>query len=87
VAFVPYLVLPLLTVTLGRTNLPSLSSIYLVVGGLLQILSLALGASYVSAAYGLRLERSLLIQVVFFVVATLAFSMLQSMGAITPVWS
>jgi len=85
IVYVPFLFIPALSIA----NVGMLSSykiIYLSVVVLAQILFLILGATYVSVVYGMRFERSLLIQLIFYLIATLAFSFLQLLNLISEPW-
>jgi len=84
--FIPFLLFPLISIILVAIGVPSLNIIYLITTTLIQIISLTLGATYVSSIYGIRLERSLLIQLIFYLIATLLFSFLQFFGLVTEPW-
>ena len=85
--FVPYFVFPSVVLLAGGVTFGSLKAALVVLAIVLQGLSLALGAAYVSSTYGVRLERSLLVQLVFYVIATLVFSSLQAFGFVTEAWN
>lgn len=84
--FLPYLIFPTVAITLSSLPLPSLRLALLVVAVVIQALSLTLGATYVSSVYGMKLERSLLLQLAYYVLATLAFSSLQYTGMVAEAW-
>ena len=84
--FVPLLLFPFISIILVALVGSSLKIIYFVTTALIQLISLTLGATYVSSIYGMRLERSLLIQLIFYLIATLLFSFLQFFGLINEPW-
>jgi DNA-binding transcriptional ArsR family regulator len=85
-AYAPYLLFPLATVLFGVTGTGDLGLVYLLLAILVQGLSVILGAAYLSSTYGMRLERSLLLQLFFYVVATVTFSVLQYLGLMSDAW-
>lgn len=84
--FIPFLLFPFISIILVAIFGSSLKIIYFIAIALIQVISLTLGAAYVSSIYGIRLERSLLIQLIFYLIATLIFSSLQFFGLITEAW-
>jgi hypothetical protein len=82
VAYSPYLAFPLVSYLVGSSPLGPDRLLFLILAIVLQGLSIVLGATYMSSVFGMRLERSLLLQLVFYVVATIAYSSLQYMGLI-----
>ncbi|MDG6939710.1 MAG: helix-turn-helix transcriptional regulator [Nitrososphaerota archaeon] len=66
VVYAPYLLYPVAAVLGGQTATDAA-----LVGA--QLASIVLGSAYTSSLFGLRLERSLLVQLVFFLVSTSAF--------------
>jgi hypothetical protein len=85
VAYVPYLIIPAVA-ALGSTVAGSIGVLYLLLAILVQGLGVILGATYMSTTYGMRLERSLLLQLLFYVAATAAYSFLQYAGLMTDIW-
>jgi hypothetical protein len=86
VVYIPYLVFPLATSIFGPTGAGGLGLIYLVLAVIIQGLSMVLGATYVSSTFGMRLERSLLLQLLFYVVATILYTVAQYAGLISDAW-
>ena len=84
--FIPFLLFPFISIILVPIVGSSLKIVYFITIALIQIISLTLGATYVSSTYGMRLERSLLIQLIFYLIATLLFSFLHFFGLITEPW-
>ncbi len=70
VVYAPYLLFPLAASIFGPTSAGGLGLLYLILAVLIQGFSMVLGATYVSSTYGMRLERSLLLQLLFYVAAT-----------------
>jgi DNA-binding transcriptional ArsR family regulator len=84
--FLPSLFFPLIsTITVAIVGSP-LKIVFFISAAIIQLISLVLGATYVSSVYGIRLERSLLLQLIFYLIATLFFSLLQFFGLITEPW-
>jgi len=86
VVYAPYLAFPLATIAFGSTGGGALGLLYLLLAILIQGISVVLGATYMSTTFGMRLERSLLIQLVYYVAATVAYSLLQYAGMVTDAW-
>ena len=86
VAYLPYLIFPAATTMFGSMVGGGLGLFYLLLAIVVQGLALVLGATYMSSTYGMRLERSLLLQLLLYVVATAAFSVLQYAGLISEAW-
>jgi hypothetical protein len=86
VVYVPYLLFPLTASIFGPTGAGDLGLSYLVLAVLIQGFSVVLGATYVSSTYGIRLERSLLLQLLFYVVATVLYTVVQYAGFISDAW-
>ena len=86
VVYVPYLLFPLTASIFGPTGAGDLGLSYLVLAVLIQGFSVVLGATYVSSTYGMRLERSLLLQLLFYVVATVLYTVVQYAGFISDAW-
>jgi len=82
VVYLPYLVLPLTTSIISPTAGGGTGLVYLILTILVQGSSVILGATYMSSTFGMRLERSLLLQLVFYVAATVTFTALQYLGLI-----
>jgi DNA-binding transcriptional ArsR family regulator len=82
----PYVIFPLAAIAVGGLDDASLRLIFLVLAVIVQGASVTLGAAYVSSTYGMRLERSLLLQLLYYVGATVIFSGLQYAGFIAEAW-
>ncbi|MEM3403360.1 MAG: helix-turn-helix domain-containing protein [Nitrososphaeria archaeon] len=85
IVYAPFLFIPILSVVAFDT-FSVYKIIFLFIVIFAQILFLILGATYVSVVYGIRFERSLLIQLIFYLIASLAFSFLQLLNLINEPW-
>ncbi|MEM2661502.1 MAG: hypothetical protein QXS74_09310, partial [Nitrososphaeria archaeon] len=50
-----------------------------------QVISTILGAAYLSSVYGMRFERALLVQVLFYIISATIFSFLRTLYFITEI--
>lgn len=58
---------------------------YLIITVIVQVSSTVFGAAYFSSIYGMRFERSLLIQIIFYIISTIFFSFLQTLNLVTEI--
>jgi hypothetical protein len=58
---------------------------YLILTVIAQVASTIFGATYLSSIYGMRFERSLLIQIIFYIISTIVFSFLQTLNLVTEI--
>jgi DNA-binding transcriptional ArsR family regulator len=84
--FTPSLFFPLISIIVVAIVGSPLNIIYFVSAAVIQLVSLTLGATYIPSVYGVRLERTLLVQLIFYLIATLLFSFLQFFGLVTEPW-
>jgi hypothetical protein len=58
---------------------------YLILTVIAQVASTIFGATYLSSIYGMRFERSLLIQIIFYIISAIVFSFLQTLNLVTEI--
>lgn len=85
IVFTPYLILPVATIISYNIAVSFSRILYLGLTVIVQVSSTILGAAYLSSIYGMRFERSLLIQVLFYIISTIVFSFLQALNLLTEI--
>ncbi|MEM3573559.1 MAG: helix-turn-helix domain-containing protein [Nitrososphaeria archaeon] len=85
IVFVPMLI-PLLA-SLAYNNTPEniFIMLHLILTITFQVISTILGAAYLSSVYGMRFERALLVQVLYYIISATIFSFLQALHFITEI--
>ncbi len=84
IVYTPQLLPLLITLTLYDLQ-ETFTILHLTLTVLVQVISTILGAAYISSIYGIRLERSLLSQTLFYITSTIVFSFLQTLHIVTTV--
>ncbi|MEM3424113.1 MAG: helix-turn-helix domain-containing protein [Nitrososphaeria archaeon] len=86
IVFVPMLI-PLLAPSLFYNNIPEnmFIMLHLILTITFQVISTILGAAYLSSVYGMRFERALLVQVLYYIISATIFSFLQALHFITEI--
>lgn len=86
IVYAPSLI-PLMAAIILLYNMPEniFKIAYLILTVIAQVASTILGATYFSSIYGMRFERSLLIQIIFYIISTIVFSFLQTLNLVTEI--
>ncbi|MGQ9781843.1 MAG: ArsR/SmtB family transcription factor [Nitrososphaeria archaeon] len=84
--FIPFLVFPMASILFSGLGHTVVRLLYVVLSLVIQVCGLVLGATYVSGIYGIRFERSLLLQLMFYLISTLLYGLLQVLGLLMEPW-
>lgn len=84
IVYIPQLLQLLITLTLYDLQ-ETFTILHLTLTVLVQVISTILGAAYISSIYGIRFERALLVQALFYITSTIVFLFLQALHIMTTV--
>jgi|GEM_PF-938057 len=84
--FAPFLTFPAASILFSGIGHTALRLMDVLLSLAVQVSVIVLGATYVSGIYGIRFERSLLLQLIFYLLSTLLYGLLQVSGLLMEPW-